>query len=153
MSTMLSIKVINKGLSWIDLEVKMAHPNAPNFTEQKAFVLMILAEQAYDFDNSYNYVPNCPLGMAIPSDEVSELDYFESIADEYIEKVIIYETLNFPRGGAEAPVAKYRIWVTDTKWIAHLQPDIYYESAAYGEKPWINENISINLPTPKDAIY
>lgn len=144
---MLSIKVINKGDSWIDLEVAMAHPNAPNFTEQKAFVLMMLAEQAYDLDKNYVYVPNCSLGEAIPSEEVTELDYFESVADEYIEKVIIYETLNFPRGGAEEPVAKYRVWPTDIKWIEHMQPNIYYESAAYGDGSKITENISIELPT------
>jgi len=39
------------------------------------------------------------------------------------------------------PIAKYRIWVTDPKWIEHLKKGMSFETASYSENgPWVNEN-------------
>ncbi|MFN8286723.1 MAG: pentapeptide repeat-containing protein [Chitinophagales bacterium] len=51
------------------------------------------------------------------------------------------------------PSAKYRIWVTDPKWIAHLTVGQSFDSAAYSEHgPWINDNRSVLIEVPADAV-
>ena len=47
---------------------------------------------------------------------------------------------------------KYRIYVTDPKWIEHLPIGHTYGTAAYSDDgPWIVENLSLDLPMPEDA--
>ena len=44
------------------------------------------------------------------------------------------------------PTAKYRIYVTDPKWIEHLSPGQTFDTAAYSDAgPWVCEDRSIEL--------
>ncbi len=44
------------------------------------------------------------------------------------------------------PWAKYRIWVTDERWIEHLKIGKYFDTASYSEDgPWVRDNRAIDL--------
>lgn len=51
------------------------------------------------------------------------------------------------------PWAKYRVWVTDDKWIEHLSVGQNFDTAAYAEQgPWIGEDRLIELEEPEDGV-
>ena len=60
--------------------------------------------------------------------------------------------IEFWEDPANLPWAKYRIWVTDPKWIEHLEVGKHFETASYSEEgPWLNENRLIELEEPTDG--
>lgn len=102
MSSLWDVSVIGKGKKWIDLEVVLAHPDAGDFPEDPVFALSLLTSEAYKFGENYNRVPASPLGEKIPFDDSYQCDSLSGIVDEFIEKVVVYETRNVPFEEAEA---------------------------------------------------
>lgn len=50
------------------------------------------------------------------------------------------------------PWARYRIWVTDEKWIEHLTIGQAFDTASFSESgPWIDDNFVIRLEEENDA--
>lgn len=179
MSTMWDVSVIGKGRKWIDLEVVLSHPDAGNFPEDPVFALALLTSEAYAFGDNYDRIPASPLGEQIPFDDSYLCDTLRPLADQFVEKVLVYEAHNVPFEEDEAhekvnekvralgfnedsdewdgewedewrafweskdnlPWAKYRIWVKDENWIAHMQVNDSFDTASYSEDgPWIKEN-------------
>lgn len=102
MSSLWSVSVINKGKDWIDLKVVLDHPDAGSFAEDPVFALCLLTQEAYGFDDKYNYVANSPLAEQIPHDKSYQpYDVAPRVA-EFIRKVVVYETRNCPFDEFEA---------------------------------------------------
>lgn len=52
---------------------------------------------------------------------------------------------NFWSDKEQVPWAMYRIWVTNNKWISHLEPGQSFDSAAYSEDgPYVDEERNID---------
>ena len=50
------------------------------------------------------------------------------------------------------PWARYRIWVTDEKWIGHMEIGADFTTASFSESgPWVNEDRMIELEEESDA--
>jgi len=138
------IEVIEKTKKWIDLKVEMCSPDAPDFTEDPTFALKILVEQSFDLEKS------CAIGKAISEDQYWDEEYMASITNRYISKLIIYEISSYKeiynRDENNMPKAKYRIWITDSKWIEHLKKGQKFDSAANSEiGPFVTENRLIQI--------
>lgn len=96
MSTLWDVSVIDKTEQYIDLQVTLSHPDAGPFPEDKTFAFLLLTNEAYGFDDNYEYIATSPLGEAIPHEKSYQPDDVESIVDEYVTKTIVCEAKNVP---------------------------------------------------------
>lgn len=190
MSSLWNVSVIDKGNDWVDLSVQLSHPDAGPFPEDPVFALCLLTQEAYGFDNNYNYIPKSPLAEQIPHDRSYQPHDLAARVNEFVKRTVVFETRNCPFDEYEAhrkmdeqvlalgiakdsegwedawqdkwrdfwanpdnlPNAKYRVWVTDPKWLVHLTVGQAFDSAAYSENgPWINDNRSVEIEVPGDA--
>lgn len=101
MSTLWKMIVLEKKDDYIDLLVKLDHPDAGPFPQDKNFALQLLLHEAYDFDKNYERIPNGPLGRAISHEKHQPYD-LEELVDIYIKDVLIYEAKNLPWDESEA---------------------------------------------------
>ena len=189
-SELWNVSVLNRGDTWIDLEVVLAHPDAGAFPADPAFALLLLTAEAYDFDQNHDRVPNGPLGERIDFESSYLPGDVSGRTDEFIAAVDVYETRGFPwdeetahekidslceqdglspddkawkdrwqdhwrafwQSPGNAPRAKYRITVTDSRWLKHLEVGQRFDTAAFSEDgPWIDENLDRKPDLPADA--
>lgn len=115
MSSLWDVSVIGKGKKWIDLEVVQAHSDAGNFPEDPVFALALLTSEAYKFDESYKRIPASPLGEKIPFDDSYLCSSLSKIVNEFIEKVVVYETKSVPFELADEKVSQQLIAMGLTK--------------------------------------
>lgn len=101
MSTLWKMIVMEQKDDYVDLLVKLDHPDAGAFPDDKNFALQLLLQEAYSFDKNFERFPNGSLGNAISHNLYLPND-LEELVDTYVKDVIIYEAQNLPWKESEA---------------------------------------------------
>ncbi|MGC4119845.1 MAG: pentapeptide repeat-containing protein [Myxococcales bacterium] len=96
MSEMYDVTVVNRGQTWVDLRVRQVHPDAGRVSESKGFALQLLLVEAYRFNESYDRVPNGPLGEAIGFDQSYDAETCDELAETYVKSSHAYKAVNVP---------------------------------------------------------
>ncbi len=96
MSEMYDVTVVNRGSTWVDLEVRQVHPDAGRVSESRGFALQLILVEAYRFDDQYHRVPNGPLGEAVEFDTSYDAEAVEEFADTYVKSSHAYHAVNVP---------------------------------------------------------
>lgn len=103
MSAMWQITVREIRSQWVDLELVFHHPDAGSFPEDRTFALCLLTGEAYRYDSDAGRnISRCPLGDAIAFDKSYAPNDVEERVDEFVRRVVIYETHNVPWDEAAA---------------------------------------------------
>ena len=102
MSELWNVTVEEVGPDWVDLEVVLAHPDANPFPEDRVFALCLLTGEAYALESMTNWVPNCPLGEAIPREQSYQPFDVAPRVDEFVTRVLIYKAYKLPWNGDAA---------------------------------------------------
>ena len=106
----------------------------------KSLVVYEVMRIPFDEDDAHAKVDEEVLAMGVEKDS-------KEWEDEWHEK-----WRDFWDDKNNMPLAKYRINVTDPKWIEHLTVGQSFDTASYSESgPWIDEERVIDLDTPADA--
>ncbi|PQO45050.1 hypothetical protein [Blastopirellula marina] len=101
MSTLWNVNVLEVASDWVDLEVVMDHPDAGPFPEDRVFALCLLTGDAYRLEST-DWIPNCPLGDAIPREQSYEPSDVAPRVDEFIRRALIYRAYRLPWDGNAA---------------------------------------------------
>lgn len=122
MSTLWNVEVAALDGAAVTLHVVRAHPDAGGFHADPVFALRLLHEPAIELDDDYEPVPAGPLGAAVDEDALLSESWAAEHAPAYVAGVAVESA---------GDVATYTIAVTDSKWLAHLEPGRRWRSAAF----------------------
>jgi HEAT repeat protein len=121
----------------VELRVCIVHPDVDDFPDTKNFALQLLLDALHEAPG--------PLGEAVSIDQGCDERWMLTNAARFVADVEIVEAAHWPRpplkalpeddggGGApgETPVAVYRISATSPSHVAHVRPDLVWQTAAY----------------------
>lgn len=97
MSSLWQVEVIDKHKDQVRLDVQSIHTDADDFTDSKAFALLLLADSAFDLNDDGEYVPNSDLGSDLSPDFYEEdEEKLPKIASKYIASVEVSNVKNSP---------------------------------------------------------
>lgn len=124
---------MERGDCWVDLWLTQFSPDVGPFPIDANFALQLLTHEAYNTDDE----GSCALGRAIDYGSSNLPDDLAPVVSEYIQQVRLYYAENLPwnvetwDGESSMPTARYRITVTDPKWIEHLKVGQGFDTAAF----------------------
>lgn len=105
MSTLWHAQVLEVGGDTVKLSLRLVHPDAGPFPDEKPFVVRLLYEPSYELQDG-KHVALGPLGEAISENEIYGEDRMNQIAGNFVAEVRISDVTHegFTAEGAQAGV-------------------------------------------------
>ncbi|NES77320.1 MULTISPECIES: hypothetical protein [unclassified Okeania] len=134
-------EAVEKKDTFLKLRVYIINPECPRFYYSKSFILNLL----FDYSNpqkSGDILVKLPLYLSIPRYSFNVHNYFLELKDEIISDINVRQQINYyPDEGsleiqnwktqlAELPLCVFDIWLTDKKWIMHIDEKDKWTSGA-----------------------
>ena len=96
MSRLWQVRVLDIDNNRARVEVRQAHPDAGRFPTTREFALRLLHEQAWDYDDQFEYRALGALGEACTSKQTLDETWLAGHIDQLIDSVAIEETTGEP---------------------------------------------------------
>lgn len=94
MSDYFDARVLNRGATWIDLVLRVCHPDAPRMSESRGFALRTLLGLVHESEHSSEL--DTPLANELDMEDACDPEACAEEADDYIASVRVYRATNLP---------------------------------------------------------
>jgi hypothetical protein len=137
MAELYHVEATAKNNCVLTMFVYIVHQDESEFYTKKNFALQLIWPPANPF-----LEVDFPLGNAVPFESFIDPEWMNAHAGEFVSKVEILSTRSYPipegfdfsapmANLERMPRAEYRVSVTASRWLDHIQPPQSWKSAAY----------------------